>query len=274
MLGRIGHRPAHSLARRSLYALRNWLVGGVGKGQAVYFVDYRGQRYKRIVFGDSRQAELVVAALETVAAADAFPRLVLFHEREIWVEFVTGRKIDVSDASDIASLASFFAHLYGDAPIAAASKDLHRRLQNDLWFLEHAEVLSTADVQVLQVAAQRLRPKQVLLGFDYTDPVAKNFIMAASGSGGGGGGLKAIDVECLQTRQALGTGIAKAALHWSGFDQNRFLEQVVAAGAPDIRTQYPYVELCLIAGWTKRKLLTGKRRYVDSERFMKFIRPE
>jgi len=271
MLGRIGHRSAHSLARRSLYALRNWLVGGVGKGQAVYFVDYRGQRYKRIVFGDSRQAELVATALNTVVAVDAFPQLVLWHEREIWVEFVAGRKIDVSDTDDIASLANFFARLYQDAPTLAAATDLDRRLQTDLWFLERAEVLSANELRALQVTAQRLRPEQVLRGFDYTDPVAKNFIVAG---GGAVGGLKAIDVESLQMQQALGTGIAKAALHWPGFDAQSFVDQVVAAGAPDFRAQYAYVELCLLSGWTKRKLLTGKRRYVQPERFKKFMQRE
>lgn len=272
MLGRIGHRSAHSLARRSLYALRNWLLGGVGKGQAVYFVDYRGQRYKRIVFGDSRQAELVATALSAVAAADAFPRLVLWHEREIWVEFVAGRKIDVADPGDIASLAAFFARLYQDAPISGAARDLDRRLQIDLWFLERAGVLSTAEVQALKVTAQRLLPEQVLFGFDYTDPVAKNFIVADGGAAGGG--LKAIDVESLQMHQPLGTGIAKAALHWPDFDASAFVDQVVVAGAPDFTPQYAYVELCLLAGWTKRKLLTGKRRYVQPLRFDKFMQPD
>ena len=269
MLGRIGHRSAHSLARRTLYGLRNLLFGGVGKGQAVYFVDYRGWRYKRIVFGDSRQAEVVATALSTVAAVDAFPRLVLWHEREIWVEFVTGRKIDVSDAEDITRLSTFFARLYQDTPIAAAVNDLDRRLQIDLWFLERAEVLSTAEVETLRATAQRLLPEQVLRGFDYTDPVAKNFIVADSGAAGGG--LKAIDVESLQMQQPLGTGIAKAALHWPDFDTSAFVDQVVAAGAPDFKPQYAYVELCLLAGWTKRKLLTGKRRYVQPERFAKFM---
>lgn len=272
MLGRIGHRPAHSLARRSLYALRNWLLGGVGKGQAVYFVDYRGQRYKRIVFGDSRQAEQVATALSAVDAVDAFPRLLLWHEREIWVEFVAGRKIDVADASDIGLLATFFARLYQDAPITAATRDLERRLDVDLWFLERAGVLPAAEVRVLQDKAKRLLPEQVLLGFDYTDPVAKNFIVADKALAGGG--LKAIDVESLQMQQALGTGIAKAALHWPGFDVQAFIDQVVAGGAPDFRPQYAYVELCLLAGWTKRKLLTGKRRYVQPERFEKFMQPD
>lgn len=277
MLGRIGHRSAHSLARRGLYVLRNLLFGGVGKGQSVYFVNYRGQRYKRIVFGDSRQAELVATALNAVCATDAFPRLVLWHEREIWVEFVIGRKIDVSDADDIASLASFFARLYQDAPVPVAAVDLDRRLQADLWFLERAEVLSGAQVRALQATAQVLLPEQVLRGFDYTDPVAKNFIVAdgeAFGSGAASGGLKAIDVESLHMREALGTGIAKATLHWPEFDAKSFVEQVVAAGAPDIRPQYPFVELCLLAGWTKRKLLTGKRRYVQPERFAKFTEQE
>lgn len=273
MLGRIGHRPVHSLARRSLYALRNWLVGGVGKGQAVYFVDYRGQRYKRIVFGDSRQAELVATALQAVLAVDAFPRLLLWHEREIWVEFVSGRKIDVADAEDLARLATFFARLYQDAPVAAATRDLERRLEVDLWFLERAQVLSREDVRALEVTAHGLLPQQILSGFDYTDPVAKNFIVAGDG-GTGGGGLTAIDVESLQMQQALGTGIAKASLHWPGFDAPTFVDQVVAGGAPDFRPQYAYVELCLLAGWTKRKLLTGKRRYVQPERFEKFLQSD
>ncbi len=262
MIGRVGHRSAHSLGRRVLYALRAFFLGGVSKGQAVYFVNHRGHRYKRVVFGDSHQAEKVERTLHEVAVRSAVPRLILCHEREVWVEFVEGRPLDPAASADLELLMHFYAELYrgGARSVPLADTPWHARLANDLWFLERAGVLSSGRVVEIARCGEELEPTTVWLGFDYVDPVVKNFIVAADG-------LKAIDIESFQAEQLLGTGIAKAGIHFPGFESAAFIDGMVEAGAPDFRAQQRYVELCFLAGWTKRKLLTGKQRYVQPERF-------
>jgi len=265
MIGRIAHRSAHSFGRRALYALRSYFLGGVSKTQAVYFVLHRGHRYKRVVFGDSRQAECVESNMQTVAVKSALPRLLLRHEREIWLEFVHGRALDLTSATDMELLAIFYAELYsgGARNVALTDTSWHENLQTDLWFLGRSGVLSPARTEALIRYAETQTPEQIWQGFDYVDPVAKNFIVAADG-------LKAIDIESIQADQLLGTGIAKAGIHWPGFDADGFIARMLEAGAPDFRAQQRYTELCFIAGWTKRKVLTGKHRYVQPERFDRF----
>jgi len=265
VIGRIGHRPAHRLSRRLLNTLRSWFVGGVRKSQAVYFVDINGHRYKRVVFGDSRQAEDVEAALRAVSFRQAFPRLVERHENEIWVEFIPGRRLSLGNAADLAQLAHFFGRLYAQEPRSCPLTETpwHDQLHTDLWFLGNSGVLPPRRAAAIAEHADAIRPHTVWQGFDYVDPVAKNFVIAD-------GELRAIDVESLQPGSLLATGIAKCRVHAPEFDVERFLGEVIDAGAPDIRAQYAYTELCFLAGWTKRKLLAGKRHYVQAERFQSY----
>jgi len=257
MLDRWTQRPAHSLARRLLYRCRSMLEGGIHKTQQVYFVERAGKRFKRVVFADSHLAEQVARCLRAAPVADLMPRLVLSHEREIWVEYVEGRPIDVRNRPERDQLAAFYARLYrtGEPASADLQSQLQVAVETDLWFLGEVGVLSAARVSQLLALSRQLAPLELLLGFDYVDPVAKNFLIADSR-------LRVIDVESLQEEQPLGTGLAKAAVHWAEVDGSAFREQVFAECAPAIRSQYPYVQLCFLAAWTKRKLLSGKRRYV------------
>lgn len=268
MIARIGHRSAHSLGRRLLDAIRGRFVGGVGKSQSVYFVTVNGRRFKRVVFGDSYQAEQVEACLERVSRVAGFPRLVLRHENELWSEFVAGARPAPSRPADFDALARFYGAVLGCEPRqhALASTSWPMRLENDLWFLGEAGILDTSRVEALLQHGRSLQPERIWMGFDYVDPPLKNFVLADHG-------LVAIDLEALQDQQLLGTGIAKCRLHWLDDDAryHQFLDQVQAAGAPDLSAQLGFVELSLLAGWTKRKLLTGKVGRVDARRFDRFL---
>jgi len=262
MFDRWTQRPAHSLARRLLYRMRSFLAGGTSKTQQVYFVDRAGMRLKRVVFADSYLAEQVARSLRAAPTADLMPRLVLSHERELWVEYVDGRPVSVRNRSDCDRLAAFYARLYQTGTPASANlqSQMQDAVATDLWFLGEAGVLKSARVAELVALSIRLAPSELLLGFDYVDPVAKNFLVADER-------LRVIDIESLQEGQPLGTGLAKAAVHWTEVDGPAFREQVFADCASGIRTQYPYVQLCFLAAWTKRKLLSGKQRYVRPELF-------
>lgn len=248
-----------------LNALRSWFVGGVRKSQSVYFVDINGQRYKRVVFGDSRQAEEVELALRAAPVRQAFPRLVERHENEIWVEFIPGRRLSLSNADDLSLLAEFFGQLYagGSQSCPLSETPWHEQLHTDLWFLGRSGVLPPHRAAEIADHADAIRPDAVWQGFDYIDPVAKNFVIAD-------GALRVIDVESLQPGRLLATGIAKCRVHAPALDVERLIDGAIAAGAPDIRAQFDYTELCFLAGWTKRKLLAGKRHYVQAERFQRY----
>lgn len=244
------------------------LFGGVfGKTQKAYFVTLNGRRYKRLILGDAWQAARIERELDSFEPGQCFPPLVLRHENELLLDYVEGRPFNASDPSDRERLARFYAALYRRDPrrVAAQGLPLAGRLERDLRFLVDVGILAPSDLPALQSRAGHLQPEHLWVGFDYVDPVEKNFVCTESG-------LAAVDVESLVSDEALGAGIAKARIHW--LDDalvESFLETMAAAGAPDVSAQLPYVELCFLAGWTKRKYLQGKHRFVQPSRLKRFI---
>lgn len=244
------------------------LFGGVvGKTQRAYFLTLNGHRYKRVVFGDAWQAAQIERELEHFEPGVGFPPLILRHENELLLGYVEGRRFDGSDAADRERLARFYAALYRRDPrkVAASELALAARLRRDLQFLVDVGTLDAPDLPALQARAESLQPEHLWLGFDYVDPVEKNFVCTESG-------VAAVDVESLLSSQPLGTGIAKARVHWLDEAQTGpLLASITATGAPDLSDQLPYVELCFLAGWTKRKVLQGKRHFVEPRRLKRFI---
>lgn len=266
MFGTSTQRHVHPLWRRIYDRLRPLFGGVVGKSQKAYFVTLNGHRYKRLVLGDAWQAARIARELEQFEAGEGFPPLILCHENELLLGYVEGRRFNGNDAADRERLARFYAMLYRRNPrqVATAELPLAARLERDLQFLVDAGTLDAADLPTLQARAEALQPEWLWLGFDYLDPVEKNFVCT-------GTGVAAVDVESLVSNEALGAGIAKARVHWLGEAQTgAFLETMAAAGAPDLSTQLPYVELCFVAGWTKRKVLQGKRHFVQPSRLRRF----
>lgn len=264
---RIEQKNVHGLPRRFLNWFRRLFLNGAGKAQSAFFVTINNVRYKRVVFGDSSQAADVADALELHRHHVALPQLVFVHENEVWVRFVEGRKPDIADHADWCALNDFFASLYasGYRQVELARTEIHNRLLIDLRFLMDSAVIKKTQYEGLIRAANEIRPQHVWLGSDYVDPVLKNFVI-------GDDGLVAIDIESIQSEVPLGTGLAKSALHWLGSDRDAFMERLITQpGVPDLRPQWPYVELSFLAAWTKRKLLTGKFSRVRSERFEAFL---
>jgi hypothetical protein len=108
-------------------------------------------------------------------------------------------------------------------------------------------------------------PRQLLVGFDYTDPVLKNFVLPEDGNP-----LCAIDVESLVQARPLGAGIAKASVFWLTPERREQLLAPLETELPALRAQLPFVELCFLARWTKTKLLTGKQKRVRESLFAPF----
>jgi hypothetical protein len=270
-LGSLFQKNAHSLPRRLYFEwLRRWR-GVFDKRQRVYFVRIGGKRFKRVVFGDSAQAEAVADALGAFSGEGRFPDLIHRHENELLLEFVDGRPFDPADTSDRARLAAFMAELWRRAPVET-SRDrtgLDRRLAVDLRFLGDAGVLDSARRAALAERAAAVAPETVLTGYDYVDPVTKNFVITAESPGlKQAPKLVAIDVESLGAGQPLGVGLAQASLRWlAPGDVPVMASQVAEAGGPDIDAQLDYIRIITTVGWTKRKFLQGKTNFIRDDHF-------
>ncbi len=270
-LGSLFQSNAHSLSRRLYFWwLQRWR-GVFAKRQSVHFVRVGGKRFKRVVFGDSAQAAEVQAALDAFAGSGRFPPLVHRHENELLLGFVEGRGFDPEDSSDRARLARFLADLWRRAPEEAARSALpfDARLRTDLEFLVTAGVLGEERAASLVGRAEAVAPDSLLLGHDYVDPVAKNFVIAGDARGGRDGArLVAIDIESLRADQPLGAGLAQASLRWlAPGDVAVMASQVTESGGPDIDAQLDYVRLITTVAWTKRKFLQGKTHFIRPEHF-------
>lgn len=252
--------------RAALHRLRG---GGLGKSQRLYFVTLNGHRYKRLIMPDSAAAAEVEDRLERLGFLTAFPRPITRFENELWLEFIRGRSEAAASAARVESLAAFYGTLYRVSPTQhrVAQTRAPLRLRRDLDFLLQAGVVNADAHAQLHAAADRLEPETLWTGFDYVDPVLKNLVERDDG-----GGLCAVDVESLVEDVPLGTGVAKAMLHWLSPWADSFWGHLEAQGVPPIRDAFPYVDLCLTARWTKTKVLTGKHHAVDGGRFERFLR--
>jgi|SRR6056297_405300 len=258
-LGSLYQKNAHSALRRLYFSLVRRFSGVFAKRQSVYFVDINGTRFKRVVMGDSYEARLVERALEAAPPQARFPQLIQRHENELLLSFVEGRKFDPACASDRSALAVFFGSLYSTDRRGQSSRNLWQALEIDLEFLVTAGLLDSSLRATLVERAAALCPAEIQVGLDYVDPVAKNFVVDADA-------MVAIDVESLRQGVPLGTGIAKAGVHWLNRDAiGGFVDQVSEAAEFTLSGQQPFVELCFRVAWTKRKLLQGKHRSIRME---------
>lgn len=270
-LGSLFQTNAHSWPRRLYFGwLQRWR-GVFAKRQSVYFVSMHGKRYKRVVFGDSAQAAEVENALDAFAGSGRFPAVIYRHENELLLDFVKGREFDPSDSADRARLARFLAELWQRAPVETPRAELpfDARLAVDLEFLIQARVVDADRARALSARAESVAPETLQIGFDYVDPVAKNFVIAGEEAGRKQAPrLVAIDVESLRADQALGAGLAQASLRWlAPGDVATLASQVAESGGPDIDAQLEYVRLITTVAWTKRKLLQGKTNFIRAEHF-------
>ncbi len=257
----------YSLKRRTTNLLKRLFGTQLLKSQDLRFVTINGQRFKRLILRDSFLAAEIERRLESFGPSDYFPGLVTHYENEIWVQFVAGRQLLEVDRQGMAKIADFYTAVYSRRPRQVAMADLPfiDRIDQNLRFLNQVGVLGDTARGHLEAVARRLAPERVWLGFDYVDPVLKNFVIASDD-----GRLCAVDVESLADEQLIGTGVAKACVHWLEPFRDDFLARLARAQAPDFQAYFSFVELCFIARWTKTKFLTRKPKFVRPELFDRF----
>jgi len=267
-LGSLFQRNAHSPARRLYFAWKRRVSALFGKRQSVRFVTINGKRYKRVTLGDSFEAEKIERAMLQARAPARFPRLIHRHENELLVRFVEGRSFEPGNPADREKVAEFLGALYAVAPQNGSPAPFSVRLATELEFLHDAGLIDAQLKRALAAKSTALVPASLLTGLDYVDPVAKNFVIDAEG-------VTAIDVESLRDGIPLGSGIAKAEMHWledRGIAE--FVGQAEQAAELELAAQMDWVRLAFRVGWTKRKLLQGKHRFIRIERLRELVSDE
>ena len=254
------------IGRRFRFLLSRLFGVRLQKSQQIAFVDINGQRFKRIILRDSYLASRIEQALEAFGASENVPGLVIRYEHEVWVDFVAG-EVPTKPSHELArEVAQFYAQVYhrsaGETP--SAGSIWLARIRSDLQFLARVGVLSNAAAADIESAVERLTPAKFWLGFDYNDPVVKNFVRTDAGI------LCGIDVESLVEDQLIGLGVAKALARWMEPYRATFFDAYNATGAPDFQHYLGFIEIAYLAAYTKLMFVERKWTNVEPTRFDRF----
>jgi hypothetical protein len=257
----------HSFGRRIGMRLRRVWLGRFVPEKRVRLIEIGGARFKRLTLSDAWTASQVARNLERFRSHPVFPSVIAQSANELLLEYVEGSPIaEPLDEEGCDRLAGFFAVLYAQGRHAVETRGAGflEALRQDLAFLGRVGVLQAPAIPDLARAAEALAPPQVYVGYDYLDPIPRNFVITATGR------LVAVDVEELMPNQLLGTGVAKAALRMPGAHRERLLAGIRRTAGLDLAPVMPFVELAFLAGWTKRALLKGRAKLVRPELFEPF----
>lgn len=255
------------LGKRVKYFLSRLFGTRLQKAKGLHYVTVNGHRFKRLILCDSFLATQIEEYLEAFQESGYFPPLIARYEHEIWLDYVEGVPIRSVDEDFVLKIAEFYATMYGANPalVNARQSPFPERLLLDLRFLLQIGVLPQATYKDLQVAVADLIPDQVWVGYDYTDPVLKNFLQRSEN-----GRICVVDVDGLAGNQLLGIGVAKACVRWLGPYRSLFFSAIANHGAPDVQKYFSFVELCFLAKWMKRAFLEHDWKVIDSTLFERF----
>jgi hypothetical protein len=254
----------HSLKRRVGISLRRRLLGRFVPKRRVRLIQIGGARCKRLTLPDAWTATQMARSLERFRSHRMFPALIAQSANELLLEYVEGSPIGIPlDEASCDQLADFFAVLYAQDrhAVETRSAGFAGTLRRDLEFLGQVGVLDASALPELARAAETLTPAQVYVGHDYLDPLPRNFVVTPEGR------LVAIDIEDLSPNQLLGSGVAKAVLRTPGANRERLLAGIRRTAGLDLAPVLPFVELSLLAAWTKHALLKGRHKLVRPELF-------
>lgn len=264
---RFRQRSLHGLLRRAGALWRRQVGRRFVSSTRVCRITLNGRDYKRLTLLDSAAAQRIARRLETFRHAGCFPELVATIDAELLLEFVPGRQLEAPfDPDAIERIGRFFGGLYSvdRRRIATVETAFPDELQRDLVFLRDVGVIDEAAQRDLAAAAQGFTPEFVYVGWDYLDPLPRNFVSTEAGR------LVAIDVESLEPDRLLGCGPAKCLHRGAESSRSRLIAEVERESALELAPQMPFAELYFLASWTKHAFLKGRTRLVDPARFDRF----
>ncbi len=256
-------RNANPPWRRWLRQLRQWRGAEMVKTHQVHIVSINGERFKRVTFAHTEEAIAVASGLKFVSTLGRFPAPVALDGCQVWTEYVPGR---LAAGSDRERIVKFFTDLYrfNATRVETRTTDFPARLIADLDFLAETDVIACALADQLKLAGGELEPEFVLLGYDYVDPVLKNFVISDGVAVG-------IDIEALIGDLPLGYGLAKARLRWLDHADDDVLQHLNGPQGAAVRQQYPWVRLCFIASYFRQKVLQRKPGLIQVDALAEFV---
>ncbi len=252
--------------RRWLRRARNRLVNT----HTVRLLELGDYRCKRISFRDSWLAERAAASLLALRGTKMCPELIAHFEHQLYVEYVGGEVVEAFAERHLPALVAFFGALYAveGEERATASLPISSALQVDLGFLRNVGVIDDDCAQDLSRALVALEPPRLRVGYEYTDPLPRNFVEQASGA------LIAIDVESIERDVVQGTGLAKVMARLDEPLRVELVAQLEDAGHDALVRALPFIELAFLAEWMKFAFLKGRAKLVEPSRFERFRRSD
>jgi len=255
--------------KRVKYYLSRLFGTRLQKAKGLYYVTVNEHRFKRLILCDSYLAAEIEHHLDAFRESRYFPPLVARYEHEIWLEYAEGVQVRSVDEDFVLKIAEFYALVYGKASrlVRSAQSPYPGQLFQDLRFLLQIGVFTQDVYRDLQQAGEAIIPEEVWVGYDYTDPVLKNFLLRPDNNQ-----ICVVDVDGLAGNQLLGIGIAKACVRWLTPHQDLFFSSLANHGAPDIQRYFSFVELCFLAKWMKRAFFEHDWKVIDASHFERFLR--
>lgn len=266
---RFSQRSLYTLYRRAGVLLRRFAFNRFVRAKNARVVRMGGRPYKRVTLPDSYVASVVAHNLLPFRDSGLFPRLIAVEDNELLLEFVAGTTLPESlDASFIERYVGFFSVLYNmdRERVKLSETDFERELKEDLDFLVDVSILSPRVRRDLEVHLERITPNEVWVGYDFLDPLPKNFVLTDDDR------LVAIDVEDLRPGQLIGSGIAKSVIRALPAHRERLLDGLALRSDLDLRPEMPFIELHFLAHWTKRAFLKGSQKLIDASLFETHLR--
>lgn len=214
--------------------------------------------YKRVRFDSLEWASEVHANLQAFEASPHLPTAIDLEARDVFSDFIKGRRPTVIDAAMLEKLADFYAAVYAKDPIlkpfseSTFAVEWERCLKN----LVDLRVLDELTAEKLSAHARQLAPELVWVGYDYTDPITPNLVVSDEL-----GCICAIDIKNLRSNRLIGCGVARAQTRWLKKDKTQqFLTALVHAGAPDVRPYFEYIKLFERVQRVSAKMTTETKR--------------
>lgn len=254
-------KGAYTLARRLLrYVKRR--AGVIPKRMDVSFVTIGNQRYKRIKFLDNFSSQNANSRLEQFAACKHFPKVLVQHENELWVEYLEGKLLTDMNESLCAEFANLFANLYKKSSKRVCAEKYLTHIENNLEFLHKINIIDYRQQQKLLSLLGMKTPNEIWVGFDYTDAIASNFLIERNSNR-----IFAIDIDSLNENCLLGTGLVKANTIWM---QDHYLNSIIKLmkkqEIPDFYDDLLFIKLHFRSEWLKSLFLRNKRRRLERNR--------
>ena len=252
---------AYPLSRRILKHLKR-KAGIIPKRMDISFVKLGKLKYKRISFIDNYTPIRLKATLDLVSSSNHFPKLLIHHENELWVEYIDGHLLDVMSQP----ICDQLARLYGDLSSINSNQvaaDTHiNEIEINLDFLRKIDVIDYTHQQRLLSLLTRIAPKKVWVGLDYADAIPSNFLVQKDTRK-----LYAIDIESLKEQALLGRGLAKAATIWL---DDMYFHQIISYlkenNKPDFYNDMEFINLYFRSEWLKSLFLRNKRKRLNNNR--------